>query len=86
MTLGLTRRELQLSMSRISTLNKTLKNCGKISNASQTFQDEPGLSEVLNTEDKRNEKCNSTENLSSCEKEGNTLKGDNTASQIGVRL
>ena len=35
-------------------------------------------------EDKRNEKLNSTENLFSCEKEGNAR--NNIASQVGVRL
>ena len=34
-------------------------------------------------EDKKNEKFNSTENLYNCEKEGNVLKGNNIASQIG---
>ena len=70
----------------LTTLNKTLNNREKINNASQTCQDESGLSKVLNTEDKRNENLNNTENLSSCEKEGNALKGNNIASQIGVRL
>ena len=70
----------------LTTLNKTLNNRQKINNASQTCQDESGFSKALNTEDKRNEKLNSTENLSSCEKEGNALKENNIASQIGVRL
>ena len=70
----------------LTKLNKTLNNREKINNVSQTSQDECCLSKVLNTEDKRNEKRNSTENLSSCEKEGNALKGNNIASQIGVML
>ena len=41
---------------------------------------------MLNTKDKKNEKFNSTENLCNCEKEGNILKGNNIASQIGERL
>ena len=69
----------------LTTLNKTYKNHEK-NNASQTCQDESGLLKVLNTEDKKNEKFNSTENLHNCEKEGNVLKGNNIASQIGVRL
>ena len=69
----------------ITTLNKTYKNHEK-NNASQTCQDESGLLKVLNTEDRKNEKFNSTENLHNCEKEGNVLKGNNIASQIGVRL
>ena len=70
----------------LTKLNKTLNNREKINNISQTSQDECCLCKVLNTEDKRNKKRNSTENLSSCEKEGNALKGNNIASQIGVRL
>ena len=70
----------------LTKLNKTLNNREKINNISQTSQDECCLCKVLNTEDKRNEKRNSTENLSSCEKEGNALKGNNIASQIRVRL
>ena len=66
----------------LTTLNKTYKNCEK-NNASQTYQDESGLLKVLN---KKNEKFNSTENLHNCEKEGNVFKGNNIASQIGVRL
>ena len=69
----------------LTTLNKTYKNHEK-NNATQTCQDESGLLKVLNTEDKKNEKINSTENLYNCEKEGNVLKGNNIASQIGVRL
>ena len=57
-----------------------------MNNASQTCQDESGLLKVLNTEDKKNETFNSTEDLYNCEKEGNVLKGNNIASQIGVRL
>ena len=68
-----------------TTLNKTYKNYEK-NNASQTCQDESGLLKVLNTEDKKNQKFNSTENLRNCEKEDNVLKGNNIASQIGVRL
>ena len=68
----------------LTTLNKTFKNYEK-NNASQTGQDESGVLKVLNTEDKKNE-FNSTENLHNCEKEGNVLKGNNIASQIGVRL
>ena len=69
----------------LTTLNKTYKNHDK-SNASQTCQDESGLLKVLNTEDKKNEKFNSIENLYNCEKESNILKGNNVASQVGVRL
>ena len=57
-----------------------------MNNASQTCQDESGLLKVLNTEDKKNEKFNSTENLYNCDKEGNVLKGNNITSQIGVRF
>ena len=44
-----------------------------MNNASQTCQDESSLLKVLNTEDKKNEKFSSTENLYNCEKEGNVL-------------
>ena len=57
-----------------------------MNNSSQTCQDESGLLKVLNTEDKKNEKFNSTEDLYNCEKDGNVLKGNNIFSQIGVRL
>ena len=57
-----------------------------MNNASQTCQGESGLLKVLNTEDKKNEKLNSTEFLYSCEKVGNVLKGNDIAPQIGVRL
>ena len=57
-----------------------------MNNASQTCQDESGLLKVLNTEDKKNEKFNSTEDLYNCEKEANIFKGNDIASQIGVRL
>ena len=57
-----------------------------MNNASQTCQDKSGLLKVLNTEDKKNEKLNSTEALYNCEKEGNVLKGNNIASQVGVSL
>ena len=70
----------------LTALNKTFNNRERINNASQTCQNESGLSKVLNTEGKRNEKLNSTENLSSCEEEGNALKGNFIASQVGVRL
>ena len=69
----------------LTTLSKTYKNYEK-NNASQTCQDEFGLLKVLNTEDKKNKKFNSTENLYNCEQEGNVLKGNNITSQIGVRL
>ena len=55
-------------------------------NASQTCQDESGLLKVLNTDDKKNEKVNSAEDLYSCENEGNVCEGNNVASQLGVRL
>ena len=55
-------------------------------NAPQSCQDESGLLKVLNTEDKKNEKLNSTTDLYNCEKDGNVFKGNNIASQIGVRL
>ena len=57
-----------------------------MNNGRQSCQDECGLLTVLNTEDKKNEKFNSTEDLYNCEKEGNVFKGNNIASQIGVRL
>ena len=46
------------------------------------------LRKVLKTEDKKNEKFNSKNDLYNCEKEGNALKGNNIASQTqtGVRL
>ena len=44
------------------------------------------LRKVLKTEDKKNEKFNSKNDLYKCEKEGNVLKGNNVASQTGVRL
>ena len=69
----------------LTTLNKTYKNHEK-NNASQTCQDESCLLKVLKRKDKKNEKINSTENLHNCEKEGNVLKENNIASQIGVRL
>ena len=55
-------------------------------NAPQSCQDESGLLKVLNTEDKKNEKLNNTTDLYSCEKDGSVFKGNNIASQIGVRL
>ena len=70
----------------LTTLNKTYKNHEKMNNTSQTCQDESGLLKVLNMEEKENEKFNSTEHLYNCEKEGNIFKGNNIASQIGVRL
>ena len=57
-----------------------------MNNASQTCQDESGLLKVLNTEDKKNEKFNTTEDLYNCEKEANIFKRNDIASQIGVRL
>ena len=57
-----------------------------MNNTSQTCQDESGLLKVLNMEEKENEKFNSTEHLYNCDKEGNIFKGNNIASQIGVRL
>ena len=50
--------------------------------ASEIYQDKSGLLKVLNREEKKNEKFNSTENLYNCEKEGNTFKGNDIASQI----
>ena len=70
-------------MSRISKylhsrhINKTYKINEKVSNASQTCQDDSGLFKVLLTEDKKNENVNSTEDLYNYEKERN-----NIASQI----
>ena len=58
----------------LTTLNKTYKNDEKMNNASQTCQDESGLLKVLNTEDKKNKKFNSTENLYNCEKKVMFLK------------
>ena len=63
-----------------------LKNREKINTVSQTCQDGFGLSKVLNTEEERNEKISSTENLSSWAKERNVLKGKNIHSEIGVRI
>ena len=57
-----------------------------MNNAPQSCQDESDLLKVLNTEDKKNEKLNSTTDLYNCEKDGNVFKGNNIASQIGVRL
>ena len=68
------------------TLNKTYKNHEEMNNAPQSCQDESSLLKVLNTEDKKNEKLNSTTDLYNCEKDGNVFKGNNIASQIGVRL
>ena len=70
----------------LTTLNKTFKNHEEMNNAPQSCQDEPTLLKLLNTEDKKNKKFNSTEDLYNCEKEGNGFKGNNIASQIGVRL
>ena len=70
----------------LTTLNKTYKNHEEMNNAPQSCQDESGLLKVLNTEDKKNEKLNSTEDLYNCEKEGNIFQGNNIASQIGVKL
>ena len=70
----------------LTTLNKTCKNHEEMNNAPQSCQDESGLLKVLNKEDKKNEKFNSTEDLYNCEKERNVFKGNNIASQIGVRL
>ena len=69
-----------------TTLNKMLNSREMISTVSQTCQDESGVSKVLNTEEKKNEKISSTENLSSWEKERNVLKGKNIISPIGVKL
>ena len=57
-----------------------------INKACQTCQDESGLLKVLTAEDKKNEKFDSTEDLYSREKEGNVLKRNDIASQIGVSL
>ena len=57
-----------------------------MNNALQVCQDESGLLKVLDTEDKKNEKFNSNTIQYNCEKEGNVFKGNNIASQIGVRL
>ena len=57
-----------------------------MNNAPQSLQDESVLLKVLNTEDKKNEQFNKTEDLYNCEKEGNVFKGNNRASQILVRL
>ena len=70
----------------LTTLNKTYKNHEEMNNAPESCQDESGLLKVLNKEDKKNEKFNSTEDLYNCEKERNVFKGNNIASQIGVRL
>ena len=70
----------------LTTLNRFFNNREKINNAFEICEDEFGLPKVLDTMGKRNEKLNSTENLSSCEKEGNVLKGNKIASQIGVRI
>ena len=70
----------------LTTLNKTYKNHEETGNAPQSCQDESGLLKVLNTEDKKNEKLNSTKDLYNCEKEGNVFKGNNITSQIGLGL
>ena len=70
----------------ITTLIKAYKNYEKMKNAFQTCQDESVLLKVLNADDNKNEKFNSTDDLYNCEKEYNVLKGNKIASQIGVRL
>ena len=57
----------------LTTLNKTYKIARRLNNASQTCQGNPGLLKILDTENKNNEKFNSTENLSNCEKEDISL-------------
>ena len=57
-----------------------------MNNASKTCQDESDLLKVINTEDKKNKKNNSTEDLCNCENVGNVLKINNIESQLGVRL
>ena len=58
-----------------------------MNNAPQSCQEESGLLKVLNTDDKKNGKVNSTTtDLYNREKDGNVFKGNNIASQIGVRL
>ena len=57
----------------LTTLNKTYKIARRLNNASQTCQGEPSLLKILETENKNNEKFNSTENLSNCEKEDISL-------------
>ena len=66
-------------MSRISKylhshhINKTYKINEKVSNASQTCQDDSGLFKVLLTEDKKNENVNSTEDLYNYENKRNNI-------------
>ena len=48
-----------------------------MNNAPQSCQDESGLLKVLNTEDKKNGKVNSTTDLYNREKDGNVFKGNN---------
>ena len=50
----------------LTTLNKTYKIARRLNNASQTCQGNPGLLKILDTENKNNEKFNSTEDLSNC--------------------
>ena len=70
----------------LTTLNKTYTNHEEVNNAPQSCQDESGLLKVLNTEDKKNGKVNSTTDLYNREKDGNAFKGNHIASQVGVRL
>ena len=53
-------------------------------NIPQACQDESCSIKLLTTENKKNEKVNSTEDLCNCKKEGNVLKGSNIALQTGV--
>ena len=57
----------------LTTLNETYKIARRLNNASQICQGEPSLLKILETENKNNEKFNSTENLSNCEKEDISL-------------
>ena len=57
-----------------------------MNNASQTCQDESGFTKVLNAENKKKNKFNSTKDFYDCEKEDNVLKGNNIAQQVIVRL
>ena len=67
----------------LTTLNKTYKSQEKMNNASQTCQDESDFHKVLNTDGKKKEKFNSTEDLYNCENEGNVLKGNNSVTVRG---
>ena len=70
----------------LATLNKTYKKTQGKNNAFQTCQEHSVHWEISATEEKKNNKLNSTENLSNLEKEDNVLEKSNIASHKRVRL